>query len=315
MTLFESLLTDSWLASLLEPLQFTFMLQAFTLVILIAVPTALLSCFLVLKGWSLMGDAISHSILPGVVIAYIMAIPYAVGAFIAGMFCALATGYIKEHTRLKEDTVMGGVFSSLFALGLVMMSKIETGVHLDHILFGDLLGLSWANIVESAVISIAVIGFIGLKGKDLVVYVFDHQHAKAIGLSVTFLHYSLLVTLSLTIVASLKVVGMILVISLLIAPGAIAFLLTNHFNRMLYLAVTISVLCSVTGVYLSFFIDSAPAPTIILLMAVLFIMVFSYQQIKSKMMIKKQAKPNSETCTKKHANTTASTSVEVDAVV
>ena len=282
MSLFDRLSTSPWLALLLEPLQFTFMQQAFMLVILIAIPTALLSCFLVLKGWSLMGDAISHSILPGVVIAYIMAIPYAVGAFIAGIFCAIATGYIKEHSRLKEDTVMGVVFSSLFALGLVMMSKIESGVHLDHILFGDMLGLSWSNIVESAVISIAVIGFIAFKGKDLVVYIFDHQHAKAIGLSVKFLHYSLLVTLSLTIVASLKVVGMILVISLLIAPGAIAFLLTNKFSHMLYLAVLISILCSIFGVYLSFFIDSAPAPTIIMLMSLLFIIVFTYQQINIK---------------------------------
>lgn len=310
MSLFDPLFTSAWLVLLLEPLQFTFMQQAFALVILIAIPTALLSCFLVLKGWSLMGDAISHSILPGVVIAYIMAIPYAIGAFIAGIFCALATGYITEHTRLKEDTVMGVVFSSLFALGLVMMSKIETDVHLDHILFGDLLGLSWSNIVESAVISIAVISFIGFKGKDLVVYVFDHQHAKAIGLSVKFLHYSLLVTLSLTIVASLKVVGMILVISLLIAPGAIAFLLTNHFNRMLYLAVSISIFCSVAGVYLSFFIDSAPAPTIIMLMTLLFILVFSYQQIKSKMMTK-QASQNTVACTKNQTNSHAITKASV----
>jgi manganese/iron transport system permease protein len=278
---FDSLLTATWIATLLEPLQFTFMQQAFTLVILIAIPTALLSCFLVLKGWSLMGDAIAHSILPGVVFAYIMAIPYAVGAFVAGIFCALATGYIKEHTRLKEDTVMGVVFSSLFALGLVMMSKIESGVHLDHILFGDMLGLTWSNIVESAVISIAVIGFITFKGKDLVVYIFDHQHAKAIGLSVKLLHYSLLVILSLTIVASLKVVGMILVISLLIAPGAIAFLLSHKFSHMLSLAVLISVVSSIAGVYLSFFIDSAPAPTIIMLLSLLFILVFSYQQIKN----------------------------------
>jgi len=292
MPLFDSLVTNAWIAALLEPFQFTFMQQAFTLVIFIAIPTALLSCFLVLKGWSLMGDAISHSILPGVVIAYIMAIPYAVGAFVAGIFCALATGYIKEHTRLKEDTVMGVVFSSLFALGLVMMSKIESGVHLDHILFGDMLGLSWSNIVESALISIAVIGFMAIKGKDLVVYIFDHQHAKAIGLSVKFLHYSLLVILSLTIVASLKVVGMILVISLLIAPGAIAFLLTNKFSHMLSLAVIISVLCSIAGVYLSFFIDSAPAPTIIMMMSLLFIMVFSYQQIKNVIMMKKREKTN-----------------------
>jgi manganese/iron transport system permease protein len=227
MPLVNDLLSSYWLVTLLEPFQFSFMQQAFILVIFIAIPTALLSCFLVLKGWSLMGDAISHSILPGVIIAYIMTIPYVIGAFIAAIFCAIATGFIKEHSRLKEDTVMGVVFSSFFALGLVMMSKIESGVHLDHILFGDMLGLSWQNIIESAFISVAVIVFLTMKTKDLVVYIFDNQHAKVIGLSTRFLHYSLLIILSLTIVAALKVVGMILVISLLIAPGAIAYLLTK----------------------------------------------------------------------------------------
>ena len=258
------------------------MQQAFTIAFLIAIPSALLSCFLVLKGWSLMGDAISHSILPGVILAYVLAIPYVIGAFVAGLFCALATGYIKDNSRLKEDTVMGIVFSSLFALGLVLMTKIESGIHLDHILFGDMLGISWQNIVESAVISSAVIAFMLIKGKDLLVYTFDHQHAKAIGCSVTFLHYALLSILSLTIVASLKAVGMILVIALLIAPGAIAFLICKQFQQMLFWSVIIATSCSVLGVYLSFFIDSAPAPTIIMLMTVLFILVFTYQQVKCR---------------------------------
>ena len=279
---FNNLLSYQWLAIFLEPFQFSFMQQAFILVILIAVPTALLSCFLVLKGWSLMGDAISHSILPGIVIAYIMTIPYVIGAFIAGICCAVTTGFIKEHSRLKEDTVMGVVFSSFFALGLVMMSKIESGVHLDHILFGDMLGLSWQNIIESAFISVAVIVFLTMKTKDLVVYIFDNQHAKVIGLSTRFLHYSLLIILSLTIVAALKVVGMILVISLLIAPGAIAYLLTKKFSYMLFIAVITSTSCSLLGVYLSFFIDSAPAPTIIMVMTLLFMSVFSYQQLSIK---------------------------------
>jgi manganese/iron transport system permease protein len=282
MPLVNDLLSSYWLVTLLEPFQFSFMQQAFILVIFIAIPTALLSCFLVLKGWSLMGDAISHSILPGVIIAYIMIIPYVIGAFIAAIFCAIATGFIKEHSRLKEDTVMGVVFSSFFALGLVMMSKIESGVHLDHILFGDMLGLSWQNIIESAFISVAVIVFLTMKTKDLVVYIFDNQHAKVIGLSTRFLHYSLLIILSLTIVAALKVVGMILVISLLIAPGAIAYLLTKKFSHMLFIAVITSTSCSLLGVYLSFFIDSAPAPTIIMVMTLLFMSVFSYQQLSIK---------------------------------
>ena len=286
--MFESIST--LLSHLGEPFTFVFMQQAFTIAFLIAIPSALLSCFLVLKGWSLMGDAISHSILPGVILAYVLAIPYVIGAFVAGLFCALATGYIKDNSRLKEDTVMGIVFSSLFALGLVLMTKIESGIHLDHILFGDMLGISWQNIVESAVISSAVIAFILIKGKDLLVYTFDHQHAKAIGCSVTFLHYALLSILSLTIVASLKAVGMILVIALLIAPGAIAFLICKQFQQMLFWSVIIATSCSVLGVYLSFFIDSAPAPTIIMLMTVLFILVFTYQQVKHKVVTNKQYK-------------------------
>ncbi len=284
--LLESLLT--LLTNIVQPFTYTFMQQALAIAFFIAIPTALLSCFLVLKGWSLMGDAISHSVLPGVILANVVAIPYVIGAFIAGLFCAVATGYIKEHTRLKEDTVMGIVFSSLFALGLVLMTKVESGLHLDHILFGDILGISWQNIAESAVISSAVVIFMFIKGKDLLVYVFDQQHAKVIGCSVTFLHYALLSILSLTIVASLKAVGMILVIALLIAPGAIAFLLTKQFKNMLFLAVGIAISCSLLGIYLSFFIDSAPAPTIIMLMSILFILVFTGQQVKNKLIIKRK---------------------------
>ncbi|MCG7585750.1 metal ABC transporter permease, partial [Photobacterium sp. OFAV2-7] len=155
------------LDTLLMPFTFTFMQQAFLIVLLVAIPTALLSCFLVLKGWSLMGDAIAHSILPGVVIAYIFAIPYTLGAFAAGMFCALSTGYLKENSRIKEDTIMGVVFSAMFALGLVLMTKVEVGVHLDHILFGDALGVDWADIIEAAIVAMLVVLFAVFKGKDL----------------------------------------------------------------------------------------------------------------------------------------------------
>ncbi|PAW12708.1 MULTISPECIES: metal ABC transporter permease [Vibrio] len=270
------------LDTLVMPFTFTFMQQAFLIVLLVAIPTALLSCFLVLKGWSLMGDAIAHSILPGVVIAYILAIPYTVGAFAAGIFCALSTGYLKENSRIKEDTVMGVVFSAMFALGLVLMTKVEVGVHLDHILFGDALGVSWADIIEAAIVALLVVLFAVFKGKDLLVFVFDHQHAQAIGLPVKFLHYGLLSLLSLAIVAALKAVGMILVIAMLIAPGATAFLLTRRFHSMVLLALCISLLSAFLGVYLSFFIDSAPAPTIILIMTLKFICVFCYTSYKNR---------------------------------
>ena len=265
-----------------EPFQFNFMQQAFVIVVLVALPTALLSCFLVLKGWSLMGDAVSHSVLPGVVIAYIIGIPYAIGAFVAGMVCAMATGFFSRNSRLKEDTVMGIVFSSMFALGLVMLTKIESDVHLDHILFGDILGLSWQDVMEAGVIAFVVATLIAVKGRDLVVFVFDHQHAKVIGLPITVLHYGLLAILSLTIVGALKAVGMILVIAMLIAPGAIAHLITQRFELMMAVAVCVAISCSVTGVYLSFFINSAPAPTIIMLLSLVFIAAFVVTSYRNK---------------------------------
>ncbi|PSU21726.1 metal ABC transporter permease [Photobacterium kishitanii] len=272
----------NFLDLLLSPFSFTFMQQAFLIVLLVAIPTALLSCFLVLKGWSLMGDAISHSVLPGIVIAYVLAIPFTLGAFVAGMFCALATGYLKENSRIKEDTIMGVVFSSMFAFGIVLMTKVQSNIHLDHILFGDPLGVSWRDIGEATVITLAVILFSIFKGKDLLVFIFDHQHAQAIGLPTKVLHYSLLALLSLTIVAALKAVGMILVISMLIAPGATAFMLTRRFQTMVVLALFISVANAFLGMYLSFFIDSAPGPTIILLLTANFIGVFTYTTIKNR---------------------------------
>jgi len=275
------------LTVLFEPFSFTFMQQAFAIVLLVAVPTSILSCFLVLKGWSLMGDAISHSVLPGVILAYILGIPLAIGAFAAGMVCAIATGFISENSRLKEDTVMGVVFSSMFGVGLVMMTKIDSNVHLDHILFGDVLGISWRDVVESGIITLLVVAFMLIKGKDLLVFVFDRQHAKVIGLPVTALHYGLLAMLSLTIVGALKAVGMILVIAMLIAPGAIAHLLTTKFQSMVMVSVAVSLCCSFLGVYLSFFIDSAPAPTIIMLMSTTFIGVFVFTSYRAKLTSRK----------------------------
>jgi manganese/iron transport system permease protein len=264
----------SLLAPLLVPFQFDFMIHALAISVLVAIPTALLSCFLVLKGWSLMGDAISHAVFPGVVIAYIVGFPYAIGAFVAGMICALATGYLQEHSRIKQDTVMGVVFSGMFGLGLVLYVKIQSDVHLDHILFGNMLGVDLRDIVETGIIAAITAGFILVKWRDLLLHAFDPAQARAVGLPVGLLHYGLLCLISLTIVGALKAVGIILAIAMLIAPGAIAFLLTRTFSTMLALAVLIAVLASFFGVYLSFFIDSAPAPTIVLLLTIVFIAVF-----------------------------------------
>lgn len=265
------------LSYLTQPFLLPFMQQAFVIALAVAIPMALLSCLLVLKGWSLMGDAISHAVLPGVVLAYIAKIPLAIGAFAAGMICAMATGYLKENSRIKEDTVMGVVFSGMFALGLVLYVNIQTDVHLDHILFGNILGVSWGDVLESSMIGAVVALLVITNRKDLLVYAFDQQHAKAIGLPVKLLHYGLLAILSLTIVGALKAVGIILAIALLVSPGAIAFLLTRQFDSMLAVATAIAIGASLFGVYISFYIDSAPAPTIVLTMTIVFILVFLYQ--------------------------------------
>lgn len=256
--------------------EFEFMRNALIISVLVAIPTAMLSCFLVLKGWSLMGDAISHAVFPGVVVSYIAGLPLAVGAFAAGMCCALLTGYLKENSRIKQDTVMGVVFSGMFGLGLVLYVNIQTDVHLDHILFGDMLGIGWGDILETGTIALFAAAVLAFKWRDLLLHAFDPAQARAVGLPVAWLHYGLLAILSLTIVGALKAVGLILAIAMLIAPGAIAFLLTRTFSGMLVCAVLIAVVASFSGVYISFFIDSAPAPTIILLMTAAFLLAFAY---------------------------------------
>ncbi|OLU26998.1 metal ABC transporter permease [Pseudomonas sp. PA27(2017)] len=262
--------------ALLLPLQIDFMQYALLIAVLVAIPAALLSCFLVLKGWALMGDATAHAVFPGVVIAYIVGLPYSLGAFVAGMLCAIASGYLKENSRIKQDTLMGVVFSGMFGLGLLLYTQIHSDVHLDHILFGDMLGIGWADLLESGLIALVVTAFIGLKWRDLLLHAFDPVQARTVGLPVGLLHYGLLAVMSLTIVGALKAIGIVLTVALLIAPGAIAFLLTRTMGAMLLTAVAIAVGAALSGVYLSFFIDSAPGPTIVVLLSALFVGVFIY---------------------------------------
>lgn len=268
--------------TLLEPFQFSFMVNALVISTIVAIPCALLSVFLVLKGWALMGDAMSHAVFPGIVLAWIAGIPLAIGAFIAGLFCAVATGYLDDNSRIKRDTLMGIVFSGMFGAGLVLYVSIQSEVHLYHILFGDMLGVSFSDIVQTSVITLGIALIIGLKWKDLLLHAFDPHQAKASGLNTTLLHYGLLCMIALTIVATLKSVGIILSISLLIAPGAIAILMTRKFSHALLLAVVMSVITSFLGVYLSFFIDSAPAPTIVVLFSLLFVITFIYSTLRDR---------------------------------
>jgi manganese/iron transport system permease protein len=256
------------------PLSYPFMQRALVVSLLVGAVCAVLSCYLVLKGWSLMGDAISHAVLPGIVIAYVLGLPLALGAFAAGLSCALLTGYLKENSRIKQDTVMGVVFSGMFGLGLVLFTRVETDQHLNHILFGNVLGVTPRDLIETAIVAGGTLLIVLFKRRDLLLYCFDPNHARAIGLPVRVLHYGLLVLLSLTIVSSLKAVGIILVIAMLIAPGATAFLLTDRFDRMLLIATATATLSSTAGTLLSFHIDAATGACIVLVQASLFILAF-----------------------------------------
>ena len=258
------------------PMGYAFMQRALIAAVLIGAVCAVLSCYLVLKGWSLMGDAISHAVLPGVVLSFVLGLPLAIGAFAAGLTCALLTGYLKENSRVKEDTVMGIVFSGMFGLGLVLFTKIETDQHLSHILFGDMLGITRQDLIEVAIIAGVTLLVIIAKWRDLLLYCFDPQHARAIGLPLGVIHYGLLVLLALTIIASLKAVGIILVVAMLVAPGAIAYLLTDRFSRMLVIAAAVAIGSSVIGTLVSFHIDGATGPCIVLIQAFVFVLTFLF---------------------------------------
>ncbi|MDC0434151.1 metal ABC transporter permease [bacterium] len=261
---------------LVEPFTLDFMQQALIIALRVSVSAGALSCLLVLKGWSLMGDAVSHAVLPGIVIAYLLNIPMVIGAFVSGMVCALSTGYLTDNSRLKEDTVMGVVFSGLFALGIVMFTKIHTDLHLDHVLFGDVLGVTWGDILLTACLTGPAFLLVIIKRRDLMLFAFDPQHARVVGLNTSLLHYGLLSVLSLVIVASIDAVGIILVISVLIAPGAISFQLSKRFENMLWWSIAICIVACFAGITLSYHLDSAPAPTIVVVFFGMFILSFLF---------------------------------------
>lgn len=260
--------------ALLQPFQFPFMQNAFLIAALIAPPCALLSCFLVLKGWALMGDAVAHAVLPGIVLAYLAGLPLLLGAFAAGLTSALLTGWIADNSRVKRDTVMGVVFSAMFALGIVLITAYPTDLHLDHILFGNMLGVGQGDLLTAAAIAGPVTLILALKWRDLMLHAFDPAQAQVSGLRTGVLHYGLLAILALTIVATLSSVGLILAIGLLIAPGAIAFLLTRSFGAMLVTATAACLFAMLLGVWASFHLDSAPAPTIVLILTAMFLLAF-----------------------------------------
>jgi ABC-type Mn2+/Zn2+ transport system permease subunit len=262
--------------ALLTPLHYEYMVKAILVSGLIGGVCAFLSCFITLKGWSLMGDALSHSVVPGVAIAYLAGWPFAVGAFFTGLLAALGMSCVKRKTRLREDAVIGVVFTSFFALGLLLISMNPSTVDLRTVVFGNILGISDSDILQVIVISIVTLAILGAKWRDLLLYCFDAHQARALGFNTTRLHVLLLTLLSATAVAAMQTVGAILVIGMLITPGATAYLLSDRFERMLGIAVTMGVGTSLAGAYASYFFDGSTGGCIVTLQTILFLLALVF---------------------------------------
>ncbi|MDN5586984.1 MAG: metal ABC transporter permease [Brevibacterium sp.] len=261
---------------LLEPLEYDFMLRALATTLIASVVCAVLSCWLVLIGWSLMGDAVSHAVLPGVVLAYIVGAPFALGAVVFGFLAVGLIGAVRDTSRIKEDAAIGIVFTSLFALGLVLISVTPSHTDLNHIIFGNLLGVSSSELLQVAVLGAITLVVLVAKNRDFTLYTFDPTHAHALGLNPKLLGATLLGLLALTSVVALQTVGVILVVAMLIIPGATAYLLTDRFQRMLLIAPTISILCAVIGLYSSYYLDTASGGMVVLAQSAVFALVYVF---------------------------------------
>lgn len=262
--------------NLLTPFHYEYMQKAIFVSALIGGVCAFLSCFITLKGWSLMGDALSHAIVPGVSVAYLSGIPFALGAFIAGLLAAGTMAFVKSNTRLREDAVIGVVFTTFFALGLLLMSLFPSNINIRTIVLGNILGISDPDTFQVLVVSAITLLVIGCKWKDLLLFCFDANQAHSLALNVRGLHITLLTLLAMTAVAALQTVGACLVVAMLVTPGATAYLLTDRFSKMLGLACIMGVGCSMIGAYLSYFINGSTGGCIVVLQTFLFLLALVF---------------------------------------
>ena len=259
---------------LFEPLQYGFLTRALVVTLAAAVVASVLSCWLILMGWSLMGDAVSHSVLPGVALAYIVGVPFSIGAFIFGAGAVALIGAVKSTTKLKSDTVIGVVFTALFAVGLAIISRTPSQVDLMHILFGNVLGVTDGELWQVLILGALTLVIVLIKRRDLTLLAFDRTHAHVIGLNTKALSALLLGLLALSVVVGLQAVGIILVVAMLITPGATAFLLTRSFDRMLILAVLITTTAAVSGIYASYYLDISTGASVVLAQALAFVIAY-----------------------------------------
>jgi manganese/iron transport system permease protein len=264
------------LAELAVPFSYDYMLKAMWVSALVGAVCAFLSAYLMLKGWSLMGDALAHAIVPGVAAAYIIGAPFAAGAFFAGLLAALGMGFVKQHTRLREDAVIGLVFTAFFALGLLIASIWPTSVSIQTIVLGNILAISDEDATQVVIIAAVSLTVLLLIWKDLMVTFFDEGHARSIGLNTRLLKIVFFTLLSACTVAALQTVGACLVIAMVVTPGATAYLLTDRFGWLLVIAVAFGAVTSFVGAYLSYFLDGATGGVIVTLQTVLFLLAFYF---------------------------------------
>jgi manganese/iron transport system permease protein len=263
-------------AELLVPFSYNYMVKAMWVSALVGGVCAFLSAYLMLKGWSLMGDALAHSIVPGVAGAYILGFPFAAGAFFAGILASMGMAFVKQHTRLREDAVIGLVFTSLFALGLLMASIWPTSVSVQTIVLGNILAISDEDVMQVVIISAVSLALLLLKWKDLVVTFFDESHARSIGINTRLLKILFFTLLSACTVAALQTVGACLVVAMVVTPGATAYLLTDRFDRLVLISVAMGAITSFVGAYISYFLDGATGGVIVTLQTLLFLAAFYF---------------------------------------
>ncbi len=262
------------LQTLLEPFTYGYMLNAIWVSALVGGVCGFLSAYLMLKGWSLIGDALSHSIVPGVAGAYMLGLPFALGAFLSGGLAAGAMLFLNQRTRLKEDAIIGLIFTSFFGLGLFMVSLSPTSVNIQTIVLGNILAITPQDTLQLAIIGGVSLAILSVKWKDLMVTFFDENHARTIGLRPGLLRVLFFTLLSASTVAALQTVGAFLVVAMVVTPGATAYLLTDRFQRIILLALTIGAATSFVGAYLSYFLDGATGGIIVVLQTALFLTAF-----------------------------------------
>lgn len=261
---------------LLEPFGYEYMLNAMWVSAMVGGLCAFLSCYLMLKGWSLIGDALSHSIVPGVAGAYMLGLPFSIGAFLSGGLAAGSMLFLSNRTKLKENAIIGLIFSSFFGLGLFMVSLSPTSVNIQTIVMGNVLAILPEDIVQLTIIGLVSMAVLFFKWKDLMVTFFDENHARAIGLHPGRLKFLFFTLLAISTVAALQTVGAFLVVCLVVTPGATAWLLTDRFPRLLLIAVGIGSLTSFVGAWMSYFLDGATGAIIVVAQTLLFLLTFIF---------------------------------------